>query len=61
MKIKLTILGILMFTLHYAIAQEKKDSVMRFSLAEAKDYALKNSPIVKNSTLDLEAAKKKIW
>jgi outer membrane protein len=61
MKIKLTILGILMFTLQYAIAQEKKDSVMRFSLAEAKDYALKNSPVVKNSALDLDAAKKKIW
>ena len=42
-------------------AQEKKDTVMKFSLEEAKTYALVNSPVIKNATLDLEAAKKKIW
>lgn len=44
-----------------AAAQTPKDSVLKFSLTEAKAYALKNSPTVKNSTLDLESAKKKIW
>jgi len=39
----------------------KKDSMMSFSLKAAQDYALQNSPLVKNANLDLETAKKKIW
>ncbi len=35
--------------------------VLSFSLAEAKEYALKNSYVVRNSGLDVEAAKKKVW
>lgn len=31
------------------------------SLKEAEDFALKNSPVMKNAQLDLESAKKKIW
>ncbi len=33
----------------------------KFSLAEAQDYALKNSYVVRNSGLDVEAARKKVW
>jgi len=41
--------------------QTQKDSVQSFSLKQAQDYALENSPLVKNANLDLESAKKKIW
>ncbi len=34
---------------------------LSFSLAEAKEYALKNSYVVRNSGLDVDAAKKKVW
>jgi outer membrane protein TolC len=37
------------------------DSSMQFSLEQAKQYALENSPVVKSAALDLNAAKKKIW
>jgi len=35
--------------------------ILNFSLAEAKAYALKNSYVVRNGGLDVEAAKKKVW
>ena len=34
---------------------------MQFSLVEAKDYALTNSPILLNSSRDVEIAKKRVW
>jgi len=34
---------------------------MRFSLNEAKEYALENSPVLLNSTRDVEIAKGRIW
>jgi outer membrane protein len=56
----LTILGIGM-TLP-GISQTKPSvSSMRFSLNEAKDYALTNSPILLNSARDVEIAKKRVW
>ncbi len=62
MRIKNVLIGIAgLFVPFLLQAQEKKDSVLRFSLAEAKIYAQANSPVVKNSVLDLESAKKKIW
>ncbi len=61
MRIKLSVFGVLLIIVQVIFAQEKKDSVMKFSLAEAKAYALANSPVVKNAALDLEVAKKKIW
>jgi len=42
-------------------ANEDKDGKVSFSLKEAKDYALKNSYILKNSQADVLAAKKKVW
>jgi len=32
-----------------------------FSLKEAQEYALKNSPLIKNANIDLVSAKQKIW
>jgi outer membrane protein TolC len=61
MKVKLSVFGVLLVFIQTTHAQEKKDSIMRFSLEEAKAYALVNSPVVKNASLDLNAAKKKIW
>ncbi|MFQ3578721.1 MAG: TolC family protein, partial [Bacteroidales bacterium] len=37
------------------------DSTYTFSLVEAQKYAEINNPVIKNSELDLEKAKKKIW
>ena len=34
---------------------------LRFSLNEAKQYALDNSPVLLNSARDIEIAKKMIW
>jgi outer membrane protein TolC len=34
---------------------------MPFSLAEARDYALTNSPLLLNSARDVEIAKKRVW
>jgi|WetSurMetagenome_2_1015567.scaffolds.fasta_scaffold06551_3 outer membrane protein len=34
---------------------------MKFSLNEAKQYALSNSPVLLNSTRDVEIARKKVW
>jgi outer membrane protein len=61
MKIKFLIFGVLLTSVLNVSAQEKKDSVMHFSLAAAREYARGNSPIVKNAVLDLVSAKKKIW
>jgi outer membrane protein len=39
----------------------KTDSTYKMSLTEVQDYAIQNSPAMKNSVLDLEIANKKIW
>jgi len=52
------------FLLAYGIGhaqQIKHDSVLSFTLKAAQEYALVNSPTMKNSKLDVESAKKKIW
>jgi outer membrane protein TolC len=33
----------------------------QLTLKEAKEYAIKNSPLIKNATIDLASAKQKIW
>ncbi|HAN79527.1 MAG TPA: hypothetical protein DCQ31_18060 [Bacteroidales bacterium] len=49
----------------YLLAQETvkttPDSVLRFSLVQAQDYALKNSFSHKNKIIDVEIAKMKVW
>ncbi len=37
------------------------DSVYRFSLKQAQEYAIQNNRTIKSSQIDLEVAKKKIW
>lgn len=66
MKRFIIFLGIISFFYYSAgtlSAQKKEDAggEKSFSLQEAIDYAITNSPIIKNATLDLENAKKKIW
>ena len=39
----------------------QNDSIYRFSIKEAQEYAIINSPVTKNAQLDLESAKKKVW
>lgn len=46
-----------LFIVRTAEAQE----ALSFSLAEAKEYALSNSYVIRNSGLDVESAKKKVW
>jgi outer membrane protein len=41
--------------------QAQTDNVLSFSLKDAENYAIKNSPVTKSAQLDLESAKKKIW
>ncbi|HLO59573.1 MAG TPA: TolC family protein [Bacteroidales bacterium] len=40
---------------------QQNNESMKFSLEEARQYALKNSPVLLNSARDVEIAKKKIW
>ena len=55
-------IAILFLALNTLNAQQvKKDSVLSFSLKQAQDYALQNSPLVKNANLDVLSAKRKIW
>ena len=42
-------------------AQISPSQPMKFSLSEAKNYALNNSPVLLNSARDVEIAKKMIW
>lgn len=44
-----------------SLAMGQKDSSMAFTLSDARQYALTNSPLVKNAALDMEIAKKEIW
>jgi len=37
------------------------NKAMKFSLKEAQEFALQNSPAVKTAVIDLESAKKKVW
>ncbi len=42
-------------------AQTSPSQLLKFSLKEAKDYALKNSPVLMNSARDVEISRKMIW
>lgn len=62
MKVSSILLMTLLFCIPYTgIAQTQKTGTLKFSLSEAKDYALKNSPVLLNSERDVEIAKKMIW
>ena len=59
------ILGMLFAGLIHIQAQTDSMKTVKnsqaFSLDQAKKYAMENSPVLKNSNIDLEIAKKKIW
>ncbi len=42
-------------------AQVQSTGLLKFSLHEASEYALKNSPVLLNSARDVEIAKKQVW
>ena len=50
----------LFFTLQTK-AQENQTETISLSLKQAQEYAIKNNAISKNSAIDMEIAKKKIW
>ncbi len=58
--LKLIITTLVVVVAHIQLfAQQNGD--MQFSLKDAKAYALKNSPLIKNTNIDLAEAKEKIW
>jgi outer membrane protein TolC len=65
--LKINILCLVMTLGSLAIRAQAPDTAtkapgpMTLSLQQAQDYALQNSPVLKNSNLDLEMAKQKIW
>jgi outer membrane protein len=63
MKISSVLLTMLAICLGpHAVAQVQPGAgPMRFTLNEAKNFALNNSPVLLNSARDVEIAKKKIW
>jgi outer membrane protein TolC len=62
MKKRLFLIGSLATISIFGFSQQGQgDSVLSVSLKESKEYALANSPLIKSSELDIEAAKKKIW
>jgi outer membrane protein TolC len=57
-----TLAAFLLFALQMsALAQDNKATPSSFSLKQAQDYAIKNNASTRNSVLDREIAKKKIW
>jgi outer membrane protein len=62
MKVRsLLVLTLLFCVVLSAQAQTNPAQPMKFSLSEAKNYALNNSPVLLNSARDVEIAKKMIW
>jgi outer membrane protein len=62
MKVRsLLFLTLLLCIAFSAIAQNSPSQPLKFSLSEAKNYALINSPVLLNSKRDVEIAKKMIW
>ena len=51
---------LILFMLISAGSASAQDT-LRFSLPEAVAYAMQNSYVIRNSSLDVEAAKKKVW
>jgi outer membrane protein len=62
MKVRsLLYLTLLLCVVISANAQTNSSQPMKFSLSEAKNYALNNSPVLLNSARDVEISKKMIW
>jgi outer membrane protein len=62
MKVRsLLLLTLVLCIAHSVNAQTSPSQPLKFSLSEAKTYALNNSPVLTNSARDVEIAKKMIW
>jgi outer membrane protein len=61
MRRKLKYVGLLFFVFIPGILSAQQDSILKFSLLEAQNYAVANSYAVRSGKLDLESARKKIW
>jgi len=61
MKTKKLIITTLLFIVTFFPLFAQQKGVLQLSLKDAKDYALKNSPLIKNANIDLSIAKQKIW
>ena len=62
MKVRsLLFLTLLLCIVFQSNAQISPSQPMKFSLSEAKNYALNNSPVLLNSARDVEISKKMIW
>jgi outer membrane protein len=62
MKVRLLLfLALLLGVVFSANTQTSPSQPLKFSLSEAKNYALNNSPVLLNSARDVEIAKKMIW
>jgi outer membrane protein len=63
MRITSYLLTMLMFcfALPTQAQPEPTNKLLQFSLTEARDYALANSPILLNAARDVEIAKKRVW
>jgi outer membrane protein TolC len=63
MRISSFLISVLLFCVAIPIKSQTQpgDKPIQFSLSEAKNYALNNSPILLNSARDIEIARKRIW
>lgn len=60
MRSKLIIAALIINTIWLSLAAQNSRSIS-LSLKDAKEYALKNSPLMKNARIDMASAKQKIW
>lgn len=60
-KPKLLILLILVASIGFSQNTSKPDTVLKFSLDGAVQFALENNYSVKNAVIDMEVARKKVW
>ncbi|MCX6231630.1 MAG: TolC family protein [Bacteroidetes bacterium] len=61
MRIKKLIITTLILIVSITSVFAQQNGSVQLTLKEAKDYALKNSPLIKNANIDLDIAKSKIW
>lgn len=60
-KLKFTLTLIIFASASSLKSQNDTISAQQFTLAEAQTYALENNATTKNTTIDIEIAKKKVW
>lgn len=61
MKIKKLIIITLLIVVGCVPLFAQQNISLQLTLKESKEYALKNSPLIKNANIDLASAKQKIW